>query len=234
MRVLLITTSVFFLINSVSFGQIQTKTMTESLSITTNIGIQFDKEYLKDDVLQNRNGSALPISSFNYPVPKYIGSAGVREMAIKEKNFYGVGFSIGNQDKFKSLFNKDTLSLYQDFFVLLCYSANTDSIEQKVSSRNFPEYITGQGYMQTKFCKIDYTTFIDFNGISYAIINEKVFDLTRNGKVIILVPSSDGSLSFIQVKTPYVSFAGSNNYYKTLFNNHKINSLIDIAKQSKQ
>ncbi|MBK8628379.1 MAG: hypothetical protein IPN86_23355 [Saprospiraceae bacterium] len=233
MKVIFLTISVILLFHFASFGQTQLQIKTDSLFVITNIGLPFDEKYLKDDILRSRKDSDLPISSFNFPVTRYTGSAGVREMGIKDENFYGVGFSIGNHNKFKNLFKNDTVSLYQDFFVLLCYSANTDSIGEKVSSRNFPDYIIGQGYMQTKFCNIDYTAFIDYNGISYAIINEKVFDLSANGKVIILVPSIDGSLNFIQVKTPYLNYTPANNYYKTLFNDNKINSLIEMAKQTK-
>lgn len=233
MKRILLAGAALALFSLASYAQKPIQTKADSLAITTNIGLQFDEKYLKDDILRSRKDSDLPISSFNFPVTKYTGSAGVREIGIKDKNFYGVGFSIGNHNKFKNLFKNDTVSLYQDFFVLLCYSADTDSIGEKVSSRNFPDYILGQGYMRTKFCNIDYTAFIDYNGISYAIINEKVFDLSANGKVIILVPSSDGSLNFIQVKTPYLNDTTANNYYKTLFNDNKINSLIEIAKQSK-
>ncbi len=230
----------FVLLNLYSVGQSGLQKITDSIGITTDIGKPFDRDYLKTDIIQNRNASNLPISSFNFPVQKYMGSAGVREMEIKDKKFYGVDFSVGNQDKFKNLFNKDTISLYQDFFVLLCYSAITDSMGEKVSSRNFPDYITGQGYINTETCKIDYTTFIDFTGKSYAIINEKVFDLTVNGKVIILVPKNDGSLNFIQMKTPYIrysdanSYSDANNYYRGLFEKSEIKSLINLAKQSKQ
>lgn len=224
----------FVFLNLYLFGQNGLQKITDSIAITTDIGKPFDKGYLSKDITESKKPATRPISPFNYPVEKYIGSAGARGILTREKETNGLSLSIGNDNKFRNLFSNDSSSSYQDFFTILCYSVNSDSILVRVSSRNFPDYITGQGYLITKFCKIDYTAFIDFTGKSYAIINEKVFDLTVNGKVIILVPKSDGSLNFIQVKTPYVHYSDATNYYRSLLEKSEIKSLINLAKQSNQ
>jgi hypothetical protein len=224
---------IFVFINLSLLGQSSSLNLKDSITFKTSIGNLFDSSYLKMDLAQSKRHRDYPISSYNFPRTAYIGSAAVGPVEIAEHSFTGVSFSIGNHDKFKNLFKKDSGSEYQPFLTLLCNSVSSDSIEVKVSSRNFPDYITGQGFMKTKYCKIEYYTFIDFTGKSYAIINEKVFDLSNDGNVIILIPQKDGSLQFIQVKNPYVKNDNLKEYCRNLLENPKIKLLIEVAKKAK-
>ncbi len=140
---------------------------------------------------------------------------------------------VGNHDEFRNLFPKDSKDEYQVFFAMITYSRFTSSSPQLVSSRNFPKYYIGQGSLESKSSKIDYFAFIDSNGKSYAIVNGKIFDLTENGKTLILLPSEDGSMNFIQVKTPYLTFATLHDYYRNLLNNNEIKTLVGKAKKKK-
>jgi hypothetical protein len=228
-KILLLLVIVFA--NLLLFGQSSSVNIKDSIILKTSVGHDFDSTYLKDDIRYSKSDRDYPISSYNFPRTAYIGSAAVGPILIPEYDFKGVNFSIGNHDKFKNLFKKDSSSAYRPFLTLLCNSVSLDSIEVKISSRNFPDYITGQGFMKSQHCKIDYYTFIDFTGKSFAIINEMVFDLSNDGNVIILVPQVDGSLQFIQVKNHPITFDRVNEDCQNLFKNPKIKLLIDIAKK---
>lgn len=221
--------TIFFVIGAlVSYGQ--TIKSDSSIVVKTNINQSFDSIMLKNDIFESKATEILPISVFNFPRNSYMGSAGAREFELAEEGFLGVSYSIGNENLFTNLFSKDTSSKYQSFFTLLCYSAVLDTFEHaKVSSRNFPEYYLAQGYVPNPNCKIDYFAFIDYKGNSYAVINEKIFNLTENGNIIILIPTKSEGLQYVQAKTPYIKYTETKKYCKNLLRNNEIKYLLESA-----
>jgi hypothetical protein len=215
---------------SLSFGQSSDKKESEKLEISTDIGKEFDKKQLEREVTAHKEGDYKPFSSFNFPRTKYVGSAATGPIQLGDPNFNGFFFAVGNHDEFRKLFPKDSKDDYQVFFSIITYSSVESVSEQLVSSRNFPKYYIGQSSLKTKTSKIDYFAFIDSSSKSYAIVNGKIFDLAENGKTLILLPSDDGSLNFIQVKTPYLTLATLHNYYANLLKNTEIKALIGKAK----
>ncbi|MEW7277776.1 hypothetical protein ABW636_04195 [Aquimarina sp. 2201CG1-2-11] len=167
------------------------------------------------------------ISQGIFPVPKYD--------LVGEKSFIGLGYD-GNfkglaihnkhflyncfyakKNKFNKSFIKD---IEQDVFFIIVVS--TDFIDTQkfshssslISSRNHPNYLA-KGYYKTKKNTIDFNAFISGDRDAYAIINERIFDLTI-GKMIVIVPQKDGSLRSMQIEIPQLSIEKTKEYVENM------------------
>jgi len=196
----------------------------------TNIGVDFDDALLEVDLKYAEFG--LPLYDYTYPRKEYggIAGAGVVDHDFEKHGltFTGASFLVGNYDTFTNLFDNEVDS-HKDFFTILCLTSkgNKGRTENKITSRNFPEYYLGQGKIKLKKMKIDYVAHIDPTGAAKAIVNEHIFDLSEKGKTIIIIPKPDGRLYFIQLKTPYVKLENVQNYYKeTLFEQEELKKLL--------
>lgn len=158
-----------------------------------------------------------------FPVPKY-------HLAGK-RSFIGLGYD-GN---FKGLMINNKRFLYNCFYakknkfnesfipnkeedVFFIIAISTDFIDSKgfshlqslISSRNHPNYLA-KGYYKTKNNLINYNAFITGDRNSYAVVNERIFDLDI-GKMILIVPQKDASLRSIQLEIPLLSIQETKNY----------------------
>lgn len=68
----------------------------------------------------------------------------------------------------------------------------------QIVSRNFPDVI-GQGYINTRNERIDFSAFITIEDDQFAIVNMKLYNL-KYGKFILIAPQKDGSLRSLQIK----------------------------------
>ena len=232
MKSIFLLVAVGYVFCSISFGQTSEVKQAERFQISTDIGKEFDKNALQKDIIDHKQKNHRPFSFFNFPRTSYVGSAGTGPVNLGDPNISGLFFMVGNHDDFRKLFAKDSKDDYQVFFTILTYSSVVSSFPQLVSSRNFPQYYIGQGSLEAKSSKIDYFAFIDSSGKSYAIVNGKIFDLAENGKTLILLPTEDGSLNFIQIKTPYLTMSTLSDYCRSLLKNGEIKSLIEQAKST--
>jgi len=173
------------------------------------------------------DGTLLKISGGVFPAPKYD--------LVGEKSFIGLGYA-GNfkglkinsksflyncfyakKNKFNKAFIKDKK---QDVFFVIAIS--TDFVDPEkfshfqslISSRNHPNYLA-KGYYKTKKNTIDFNAFISGDRDSYAIVNERIFDLTI-GKMIFIVPQKDGSLRSMQIEIPLLSLDETKSYVEKL------------------
>ncbi len=64
-------------------------------------------------------------------------------------------------------------------------------------SRNNPD-IVGEGFVRLMQGRVDYVCFITASGDEYAVVNMRLFNL-KNGRTILIVPQTDGSLRSMQV-----------------------------------
>lgn len=81
-----------------------------------------------------------------------------------------------------------------------------------------------KGYYKTQKNTIDFNAFISGDRDAYAIINERIFDLTI-GKMIFIVPQKYGSLRSMQIEIPLLSIEKTKEYVEQLLkeNNEVIN-----------
>lgn len=172
-----------------------------------------------------------------FPVPKY--------NLVGENSFIGLGYdgnfkglTINNKrflyncfyatkNKFNKAFIKD---VEQDVFFIIAIS--TDFIDPEkfshfrslISSRNHPNYLA-KGYYKTKKNTIDFNAFISGDRDAYAIVNERIFDLTI-GEMIFIVPQKDGSLRSMQIEIPLLPIQETKNYVEKLLRENQ--SVIDF------
>ncbi len=103
-----------------------------------------------------------------------------------------------------------------DFVDTLNYS----HLQKQLVSRNHPDYI-GEGFFKTQNNKIDYVAFITANQNSYAIVNMRMFDLTK-GRTILIAPQKDGSLRSMQIDSPVLSSQEIQGYTDKLLKKEEI------------
>lgn len=190
-----------------------------------NDSTKWDYEMFNNDLIYVEEKTMNPIEFGVFPVAKYD--------LLGENSFKGLG-SIGNSKKVKNKnliysafyikkneLNKDILIEKKNnvFFNIIIL---TDTLDIKnynlkssmVISRNHPNYI-GQGFVKTKFSKIDYTSFITIEGDSYAIVNMRLFNL-KYGKTILIAPQKDKSMRSFQINMPIIESNELESYINNL------------------
>lgn len=192
--------------------------------------------YLSDR--HDRGDYNLPFTSGVFPVPKYDlhGEGSFKGLG----NFGypgGEGMELKIGDKtilFNSFFVKEnTLNeAYLDsekkdeiFFHIVVLTDFVDTINythtmSEVVSRNHPDYIA-QGFYKTLNDRIDYAAFITADRRAYAIVNMRLFDLTK-GKTILIAPQKDQSLRSMQIDSPPLSSAEIEAYMKALVQEKRV------------
>ncbi len=192
---------------------------------------KWDTAMFRSD-MENRMDMDLPFTSGVFPVPRYElhGEGSFKGLG----NFGypgGEGMEIKLDDKtllFNSFFVKrnaiNEAYLKDDkedevFFHIIVLTDFVDTLNyshvlSEVVSRNHPDYI-GQGFYKTTNNRIDYSAFITADRNAYAIVDMRLFDLTK-GKTILIAPQKDKSLRSMQIDSPPMSSKEIEAYTKAL------------------
>ncbi|MHA7057021.1 hypothetical protein ACWGOQ_0007370 [Aquimarina sp. M1] len=199
--------------------------------------IKYEK-YRRDSLSWNQKIFEMDLQNFKnlnkpggiFPVPKY--------NLVGDKSFVGLGFdgvNLGvtiNDKEFvyycffatRNKFNKPFIAnLNEDIFFIIAVS--TDYIDKKrlthmeadIISRNHPDYLAA-GTCKTKNNVISYTALITGDRNSYAVVNNRIFDLNI-GKMILIVPQKDLSLRSMQIQVPTLSLEESKKYVESKLKN---------------
>ena len=168
-----------------------------------------------------------------FPVPNY--------ELLGKNSFKGIG-NIGDEFIFddkniimNSFFtrsnklNKSRLNNLPDeiFFQILVSTDTLDHVNYNLTnsitiSRNHPDYL-GQGFVQTKKNRVEYTAFQTAEGDAFAIVNARLFNL-RFGKTILISPQVDGTLQSMQIKSLQIQSDSIVSYTTELLNDKKVNA----------
>ena len=185
----------------------------------------------KNDIAY-RTATDLPFTMGIFPTPKYdlivqnsfngVGNYGLTggegyEYKIDDKTILFNSFLAG-----ANVFNKNQLGdnhKNEIFFHVVVLTDFVDTVDYshcmtEVLSRNHPDYI-GQGFYRTRNNRIDYAAFITADRDAYAIVNMRLFDLTK-GKTILIAPQKDGTFRTLQIPSPRLSSMEIEDYTKTL------------------
>ena len=176
---------------------------------------QWDMSLFKEDVdaLKRRSWPTNPpLSYYPAPVPKYGGRSGggigKGELKIGDRKIISTFFGWG-RNKFNAHMpvtdRSHGLVTYLNLYVL------TDQPDPKkqarhIVSRNYP-HVLASGKQKTSKGHVDWVFMGLANGDSYAIINQRIFDLNAGGRTILVAPQKDGSLRFLQLDDTPKSFA---------------------------
>ncbi len=168
-----------------------------------------------------------------FPVPDYdlvaknsfigLGSGGEFEgVEINGKtflyNFFYIKKNKVNQSYIDPELNNDiffTIIISTDFIDKEGYTHNSAG----ASSRNHPNYVA-QGLFKTKNTDIKYSAFITADRDSYALVSDRLFDLSL-GRVIFIVPQKDKSLRSKQLSIPPIPLKDMNNYIESIIKEQK-------------
>lgn len=197
----------------------------------------WDQEMFQNDLNQTRPNAELPFTTGVFPTPEYnrIGKnsfKGVGNFAFpggKDMELYVEGKTILFNSFFagKNRFNQaymDSTDSSEVFFHILVLTDWVDTVNyshlmSEVVSRNHPDYLA-QGYYKTQNNRIDYTAFITADRNAYAIVNMRLFDLTK-GKTILVAPQKNKSLRTMQIQSPKLSQKQVETYTKDLLKQKK-------------
>ena len=207
-------------INERKSNTVWSKQNREAFLLNRQDSSMWDIELFNEDLDYMDDQLTGPFVSGVFPVPKYD--------LIGKGSFTGVGSFgyYGQKDYYKTI--KDKVLLYNSFFVkknsinidnvgsfdnevffqIIVLTNNIDTVNfshlsSEMISRNHPDYL-GQGFFKTLNNQIDYSAFITADRESFAIINNRLFDLTF-GKTILIAPQKDKSLRSLQIKSPEMS-----------------------------
>ncbi len=202
----------------------------------------WDSAMLMED-LENRYNFDMPFTSGVFPEPAY-------DIAGKE-SFKGIGsigylggegYELKAGDKtilFNALFAKanpfntefiPVSEADEVFFHIMVATDYVDTVAyshtmNEIVSRNHPDYL-GQGFFKTFDNRIDYSAFITADRKSYAIVNMRLFDLSK-GRTVLIAPQKDGSLHSMQIHSPFLSSKEVEAYSKSLIEEEKVRDFFE-------
>lgn len=184
-------------------------------------------KFLENDIKtfkKSKNPDGFPLTSFPlevlpFPVVDYgFGSSGAGEFVIESPFKLSVSyFLVGKHDYNQEEFGPKETHVSFCNLIILSDTLDTENyglIHNYVTSRNHPDYV-GEGSVHLKNQNIDYVCFHKADHTSYAIIGTKLFNLEK-GQTIIVAPYVDGSVRFLQVKTPRLTHLELTPYIKRL------------------
>lgn len=181
---------------------------------------KWDMEMFANDTANMHQETQLPISNGVFPVPFYdlagkgsfkgLGNYGLpggpgMEKKSGNKTVLYNSFFVNRSDVNRDYTGEGKNEIFFQIIVLTDFVDTVDysHLKSEIVSRNHPDYV-GQGFYITRNSKITYTAFITAGRDAYAIINMRLFDLTR-GKTIVIAPRKDGTFRSMQVKSPALS-----------------------------
>lgn len=168
---------------------------------------KWDRKIYTQDISKYKN-SKKPQGFF--PTPFY--------NLVKNNDFYGVGYD-GNFTGISIGHEKQVVYVYfyfknqeKDEFIFFTLITTMESLIPKeqiplamqvnISSRNHPNYLSF-GTIFNGINTVSFQAFYTGDHTSYAIINERIFDLSI-GDIILLTPLKDGSLRSKQIRSPEI------------------------------
>ena len=146
------------------------------------------------------------------------------EHKIGEKTILYNSFYVRSSDAARGFVGINEDRVFFQIIVLTDFvdTLNYSHLQKQLVSRNHPDYI-GEGLYKTQNNKIDYVAFLAANQNSYAIINMRMFDLTK-GRTILIAPQKDGSLRSLQIDSPALSSKEIEVYTEKLLKKEEIES----------
>tara|TARA_R110002050_G_scaffold39891_2_gene97870 strand:+ start:5972 stop:6742 length:771 start_codon:yes stop_codon:yes gene_type:complete len=178
----------------------------------------------------------VPVGVGVFPCPNYdllgkgsfggIGMFGTNgdgdELKIGEKSILYNSFYVKASDAARGFVGIKEDRVFFQIIVLTDFidTLNYSHLQKQLVSRNHPDYI-GEGFYKTQNNKIDYVAFITANQSSYAIVNMRMFDLTK-GRTILIAPQKDGSLRSMQIDSPVLSSQEIQGYTDKLLKKEEI------------
>lgn len=172
----------------------------------------------------------VPIEAGVFPTPSYdliakgsfggIGMFGVSgggdEKNINDKTILYNSFYVNKSDATRDFVATEESRMFFQIILLTDFIDTIDysHLQKQLVSRNHPDYI-GEGFFKTSNNRIDYVAFLTGNLDSYAIINMRMFDLTK-GRTILIAPQKDGSLRSKQIDSPNLTSEKIDSYTNKL------------------
>lgn len=189
---------------------------------------KWDSIHYNEDLHEQPNPGALPITYGVFPVPQYDLYPGTFD-GIIAANFdvylpSGQRIACVVNGNSKTSLNAPMLGDNdEDFYFVLAVvsdcpqdTVSFDDVNVHGISRNHPDVIC-EGYVRTsEASKVDFVAFRTANNDAYAIVNMRLFNL-NDGSVVFIVPQEDGSLRSMQVKPDeLLTFATLREYITSL------------------
>ncbi|TNE53824.1 MAG: hypothetical protein EP338_09860 [Bacteroidetes bacterium] len=179
----------------------------------------------------------MPIKTGVYPTPNYdlvgegsFGGVGMHglsggidmEKKIGERTILYNSFFVKSSDVTESFVGEKKDRVFFQILVLTDFvdTTNYTHLHKWMVSRNHPDYI-GQGFFKTQNNKIDYLAFLTAEQHAYAIVNMRLFDLSK-GRTILIAPQKDGSLRSMQWDAPALSSTEIDAYTDELIREQKV------------
>lgn len=191
----------------------------------------WDHDMLQSDGQDNLTEDFGPFELGVFPEPKYdlLGKGSFKglgnqsgQFKIEAKDVLMNSFFIGENE-----LNKERLKGLKDevFFQILVLVDTLDHENFNLSksiviSRNHPDYL-GQGFIKTKWNRIDFMAFKTAEHASYAVVNTRIFDLSF-GKTILIAPQNDKTLRSLQIQSPRIPSDSLSKYTEDLIKSEKI------------
>lgn len=169
---------------------------------------KWDQELLAEDLeYLETDDNSLPIHAGVFPVAFYDtpGTGGSNTSYFQKggKSFMSKSFVVKKGEHNAVYLGEERLQEAYFTFVLLTDFIDTLNYTHAMTyaeSRNHPHYIC-EGTLKTQKQNIDFLAMMTGDRNNYAVINMRFFDL-RFGQTILIAPQKDGSLRFLQVKSP--------------------------------
>ncbi|MFN1834241.1 hypothetical protein AB2B38_003170 [Balneola sp. MJW-20] len=230
--------TVLFLVLAFNHGYTQNvDSLREAYIENRNIPDSWNMELFEEDVmgLDKRNerlpfkDGAFPTPYYNRSQPDYNGLSNMMMPGVQGlyKEIDGQRILYNSVSIGKNSLNADHLGERKDdlFFQIVVLTDFIDDttythLGSQLYSRNHPDYLF-QGYFKTSVETVEYLAFQTATGSGFAVINMRLFDLSK-GKTILIAPHTDGSLRSMQISSPPLSSATVDGYTDELIRDPKV------------
>lgn len=169
------------------------------------------KEKMSDDLKLDLEKVIMTKGVYNYPkynlLSKFTGlgaggrSAMLMPIKLQDKQIVYSFFTMNKNELYPKVKSQGEI-----FFAIIT-SADVKAANYKapshIFSRNHPDYL-GEGYIRSNDTQIDFMAFTTPDKGNFAIINQRIFDLSH-GAIILIAPQKDGTLRSMQLnETPQI------------------------------
>lgn len=162
----------------------------------------------KIDYDLNNDSETIVMTKGVYNYPKYSLISDFSGLGTGGRASVKMPITLGNKEIVYSFLTMNKNELYpevtsdgQVFFALITVAdvqASNYKAMANVSSRNHPDYL-GEGFIRSEETQIDYIAFTTPDKGNFAIVNNRIFDLSH-GSIILIAPQKDGTLRSMQLK----------------------------------
>lgn len=164
------------------------------------------KEKMSYDLNSHQEKVIMTKSIYNYPkynlISKFtgLGSGGraMMRMPIKfqDKQIVYSYFTMNENELYPKV--KSQGEIFFAIITVTDVNATNYKAPLNISSRNHPDYL-GEGYIRSNDTQIDFMAFTTPDKGNFAIVNQRIFDLSH-GAILLIAPQKDGTLRSIQLK----------------------------------